>query len=249
MLGSVFDVLYALPTRPTPSAAVSTIVRSSPVIRETSVATAIVPAARRIPRAAPGAPSRRSASSSVSATGPRGTGGRDVITCVWPSSAAGTQRFRPAARGGRGGTGPGPWRPARGGGARGGGGRAAARGAGGVGGAGAAAAARPFAAPWSRPANGADGGGAAWYGGGGRAGPSARGARVDGGRAGGGTGGRPARPSPSAGPSWAGATGRSSSGPALTPGSGWRAAAGPRPRGRWPADRRRPISGGGGARS
>src|SRR3954447_24249548 len=145
MLGSVFDVLYALPTRPTPSAAVSTIVRSSPVIRETSVATAIVPAARRIPRAAPGAPSRRSASSSVSATGPRGTGGRDVITCVWPSSAAGTQRFRPAARGGRGGRG-----------------RAVGRRAAGVDGAGVDGAGRPVAAPRSRPANGADGGGAAW---------------------------------------------------------------------------------------
>src|SRR3954447_6041885 len=128
-------------------------------IRETSVATAIVPAARRIPRAAPGAPSRRSASSSVSATGPRGTGGRDVITCVWPSSAAGTQRFRPAARGGRGGRGRAVRRRAAGGG---GGGRAVGRRAAGVDGAGVDGAARPFAAPWSRPANGADGGGAAW---------------------------------------------------------------------------------------
>src|SRR3982750_2510424 len=40
MLGSVLAVLYASLTSPTPSAATSTTVRSSPVIRETSGATA-----------------------------------------------------------------------------------------------------------------------------------------------------------------------------------------------------------------
>src|ERR671916_13817 len=95
MLGSVLEVLYASPTRPTPSAAVSTIVRSSPVRRETSVATAIVPAARRMPRLAPGGPSRASTSSSVSSTG-RGTAGRTGIS--WVSSGPGTHRE--ARRGG-----------------------------------------------------------------------------------------------------------------------------------------------------
>src|SRR5215213_3268899 len=115
MFGSVLAVLYASLTSATPSAAARTIVRSSPVIRETSVATAIVPAARRIPPAAPGAPSRRSASASVSSTGPRGTGGREVITCVWLSSAAGTQRLR-VVGGGTGGRGPAGRRAAGGGG-------------------------------------------------------------------------------------------------------------------------------------
>jgi hypothetical protein len=68
------------------------------VTRETSVATAIVPAARRMLRLAPGAPSRASMSSSRSPAGPRGTGGNDVIT--WVSSAAGTQRLRAAGGGG-----------------------------------------------------------------------------------------------------------------------------------------------------
>src|SRR5215207_1539653 len=102
MFGNVLAVLYASLTRPTPRAAARTIVRSRPVIRDTSVATAIVPAARRIPPAAPGAPSRRSASSSVSASGPRGTGGRTEMTWVWLSSAAGTQRLRSGGSGGSG---------------------------------------------------------------------------------------------------------------------------------------------------
>src|SRR5687768_1755505 len=97
MLGRVFALLYASLTRPTPSAAARTIVRTSPVIRETSVATAIVPAARRMPRLAPGAPSRSDASSSVSPCG-GGTGGSDVIT--WVSSAAGTHRPRLGGGGG-----------------------------------------------------------------------------------------------------------------------------------------------------
>src|SRR3954468_6359441 len=100
MLGSVLAVLYASLTSPTPSAATSTTVRSSPVTRETSVATAIVPAARRMPRLAPGAPSRRSASDSVSSA-PRGTGGRTGMSWVNSSSGWGTNR----RRGGGGGTG------------------------------------------------------------------------------------------------------------------------------------------------
>src|SRR3954469_18739814 len=109
MLGSVLDVLYASLTSPTPSAAASTMVRISPVMRETRVATAMVPAARRMPRLAPGAPSRSSASSSVSSA-VRGTGGRAVIS--WGSSATGTQRLRVAGRGGRGGRGGGGGRGA-----------------------------------------------------------------------------------------------------------------------------------------
>jgi hypothetical protein len=97
MLGRVLTVLYASLTRPTPRAAARTIVRTSPVIRETSVAIAMVPAARRMPRLAPGAPSRSDASSSVSPC-VGGTGGSDVITCV--SSAAGTQRPRGGGGGG-----------------------------------------------------------------------------------------------------------------------------------------------------
>src|SRR3954464_13319252 len=115
MLGSVLDVLYASLTSPTPSAAASTMVRISPVMRETRVATAMVPAARRMPRLAPGAPSRSSASSSVSSA-VRGTGGRAVIS--WVSSATGTQRLRVAGNGGSGGGGSGRARR------RGGGGRA-----------------------------------------------------------------------------------------------------------------------------
>ena len=129
MLGSVFAVVYASLTRRTPRAAASTIVRSSPVTRETSVAMAIVPAARRMPRLAPGAPSRARISASRSSTGPRGTGGSDVIT--WVSSAApGTQLLRATGGGGGGScrgcgggtggredTGPGSWNGADGGGA------------------------------------------------------------------------------------------------------------------------------------
>src|SRR4051812_34617167 len=115
MLGSVLDVLYASLTSPTPSAAASTMVRISPVMRETRVATAMVPAARRMPRLAPGAPSRSSASSSVSSA-VRGTGGRAVIS--WVSSATVTQRLRVAGNGGSGGGGRGRARR-RGGGGRG----------------------------------------------------------------------------------------------------------------------------------
>src|SRR3954464_12304199 len=132
MLGSVLDVLYASLTSPTPSAAASTMVRISPVMRETRVATAMVPAARRIPRLAPGAPSRSSASSSVSSAG-RGTGGRAVIS--WVSSATGTQRLRVAGSGGSGGGGRGRGRR-RGGGGR---GPAGGRRAGGLGARGGAA--------------------------------------------------------------------------------------------------------------
>src|SRR4051794_3889585 len=113
MLGSVLDVLYASLTSPTPSAAASTMVRISPVMRETRVATAMVPAARRMPRLAPGAPSRSSASSSVSSA-VRGTGGRAVIS--WVSSATGTQRLRGAGNGGSGGGGRGRGRRRGGGG-------------------------------------------------------------------------------------------------------------------------------------
>src|SRR5687767_13900906 len=132
MLGRVLTVLYASLTRPTPRAAARTIVRSSPVIRETSVAIAIVPAARRMPRLAPGAPSRSDASSSVS-PGAGGTGGSDVITWV-SSTAPGTHRARGGGTGGaasattrRGdgavGTGVGAGRRVRAGGVGGGGGR------------------------------------------------------------------------------------------------------------------------------
>ncbi|GAA3177694.1 hypothetical protein GCM10010531_34380 [Blastococcus jejuensis] len=90
----------------TPIAATSTIVRSSPVIRETSVATAMVPAARRMFRLAPGAPSRAATSSPDPPGSPGacvGTGGRDVIT--WVSSAAAGTHCRRAAGGGIGGNG------------------------------------------------------------------------------------------------------------------------------------------------
>src|SRR5687767_13723311 len=98
MLGSVLTAVYASLTRPTPSAAARTIVRTSPVIRETSVAIAMVPAARRMPRLAPGAPSGCASCSSTSpARG--GTGGSVVITWV-SSTAAGTQRPRGAGGGG-----------------------------------------------------------------------------------------------------------------------------------------------------
>src|SRR3954468_13026464 len=154
MLGSVLDVLYASLTSPTPSAAASTMVRMSPVTRETRVATAMVPAARRMPRLAPGAPSRSSASSSDSPA-VRGTGGRAVISCV--SLATGTQRFRAAGSGGSGGGGRGrAW-------GRGGGGRPPAMGR----------ASWPVGTSWPSGAEfaaspkGADGGGAARYGGGG----------------------------------------------------------------------------------
>jgi hypothetical protein len=160
MLGSVFAVLKASLTSPTPRAAASTIVRSRPVIRETSVATAIVPAARRMPRLAPGTPSGRGASSSSASPGrcPPGTGGNDVIT--WVSSAAGTQRARPAG-GGMGGSGRAGVDGPRGtnGGTGGGGAGAGARGARTSG----ARTSRAGAASVSSStvANGADGGGAA----------------------------------------------------------------------------------------
>src|SRR4051794_41854343 len=113
MLGSVLDVLYASLTSPTPSAAASTMVRISPVMRETRVATAMVPAARRMPRLAPGAPSRSSASSSVSSA-VRGTGGRGGLS--WGGAAGGNPRVGGAGQGGDGGGGAGRGRGGGGGG-------------------------------------------------------------------------------------------------------------------------------------
>src|SRR3954463_14944636 len=100
MLGSGFATLWGVPTRPTPIAAVSTTVRIRPVTRETSVATAMVPAVRMMPLLPPGVPSRAATSSPGDSTVPRGTGGRDVITCV--SSSIGPQLLRACGGGGGG---------------------------------------------------------------------------------------------------------------------------------------------------
>src|SRR4051794_1493331 len=169
MLGRVFAVVYALFTRPTPSAAASTIVRSRPVTREIRVATAMVPAVFTMPRPAlrpPGPSSSRRAASSSLSPAFRGTGGRVVMTCV--SSAAGTHRPRfgegdPERRtsgdGGTGGSG-GAFCTGVANGADGGG--VARYGDGGTGGSGGA-----FC---TGVANGADGGGVARYGDGGKGG-------------------------------------------------------------------------------